>query len=251
MPTAQQSGKWANFNDPTTTGAGYAEDQARKQGYQGTFFAPQNYADSAGQNFAKATNILQGGFSGQGQETTDYQNALRGAAMERIQGLGKNAEQNKARLKADLEQGFANQANILRRSAAGTGAGASLGYGRAAGDLASKFQQNLAGGLLDIDNQSIDRLGALGGIGNNLFQQQLLERQNQYNQAQDLSNMYNDWSGVEAGRGAAEQAAAAQATAARKAAQAQLINQILQTGGTVAGASMGAPKKTPQTGGAT
>ena len=232
---------YANFNKTGSqerqqfgTGTSEAETNARNQGYKGTFFAPQDYADAGGQNFAKATNVLQSGFSGQGQGDTDRQNSLNSAVMGRLAGLQNNSEQNKNALKTDLEQGFTNQADMLRRSAAGTGAGASLGYGRAAGDLAGQFQNNLAKGLLNVENQGTQELGALGGVGQQLYQQGAMERAAQLGQAQDLANMYTGWSGVEGGRGNVEAANAAQATAARKAAQAGLISTIGNLGTTYA-----------------
>lgn len=228
-----------NNSEPGRQGYGNFRQQARNQGYQGTFVAPQNYADAAGQSFGRASSILQGGFSGQNQGNVDYQDALRNAAMSKLQGLQNQSADQKSILKNDLEQSFQNQANMLRRSAAGTGAGSSLGYGRSAGDLANQFQQNMAKGMVGVDESALNQLQGLGGIGQQLNAQDLANRQFDYNQSQDLANMYMDWAGVESGRDAQASANAAQATAARKAAQNALISNILQAGGTAAGIALG------------
>lgn len=207
-------------------GWGYHSEAAQNNNYKGPFTVGQNYADPTGQAFTQATHILQGGFSGQSDPTTQYQDALRKAAMDRIGGLQNNAQQQKQMLSNDLEKGFANQAAILRRSAAGTGAGASLGYGRAASSMANDFQNNMAKGLLGVDNNVTNELGQLGGIGQGLFGQELANRQMQYGQAQDLANMYNQFgSGVELQRAGEQRADGAADTAARKAAQAAIWNE--------------------------
>lgn len=204
------------------------EEDARRQGYKGTFQGAQWSPNAQDRMYGKAANTLQSGFSGQSDPTTEYQNQIRSAAQARIGGLQNNAQGRKEMLKADLEQGFANQAAQLRRGAAGTGAQASLGYGRAAGDLANKFQQNLSRGMLDVETQAGNELGQMGNIGQQLFAQELANRQQQYNQAQDLSNLYMDFAGVEGGRQAEESARSAALTQARKDAQSQLMGSAGQ-----------------------
>jgi hypothetical protein len=222
-------------------GMGNFAQQAKAKGYTGSFVSPYNYADPSGINFSQATDILQGGFSGQNQGNIDYQDALRQAAQARLGGLQNNAADRKAAMTTDLEQGFKNQADILRRSAAGTGAQSSLGYGRAAGDISNQFQQNLDKSLLNVDTDTGNQLSQLSGIGSQLNQSDLSNREFDYGQSKDLANMYLGRSGVEQGNEQFAAETAAQATAARKAAQNALIGSILQTAGTVGGAAIGKP----------
>lgn len=237
------NGYWNRQLSGRETGRENAVQQARSQGYGGTIYeAPEELMGSpAGTAFAKRANILQSGFSGQQQGTTDYQDALRSAAMGRINQIGSGdlVKQQKQALTTDLERGFENQAAMLRRSAAGTGAGASLGYGRAAGDLANQFQQNLGKSLLSADmagrEQDMAELSGLGGVGQQLFAQELANRQQMYNQAQDLSNVYGSLQDMESGREGAAAQQAAEATAARKAAQNSLIQSLLGAGGYIGG----------------
>lgn len=220
---------------------------ARKNNYKGQLYEWQERpGDQYNQELGKAAGILQGGFSSQGDATTNLQDSLRSAAMKRLENVPNMAQQQKQSLQTELEKGFANQAAQLRRTAAGTGAGASLGYGRAAGDLANSFQQNLSKGLLDIDSNAAANeaqvLGQLGDVGQQLFSQQAAERALQYGQAQDLSELYNQFAQKEGGRADEASANAAAATAARKQAQNSLISSILGLGGQVAGAKIGQGK---------
>lgn len=217
-------------DDPTSTsGISNASSQARAQNYRGTIQAPREYADEYGKNWGKATSVLQGGFGGISDPTLDLRGGIQAEAQKRLAGLENNSAQNKAALGTNLEQSFANNIAQARRGAAGTGAGASLGYGRNVGALTNDAQNQQAQAMLNVENQGYSQLGQIGNLNNQIFGQEINANQQQADQAKALANMYMMMANKESGRQDAVTEQSNAETEARKAAQAALLQSIGQT----------------------
>lgn len=238
--------------------AGYAHDftgfgtenqtaqQQQNQGYQGTYKGINRSPNDAAWNFGAAANeALQSGFSGQGQATTDYQDAIRKAALDRMGNYGANADQYKNQqtnwLDTQMQRGFNTQANALRRGSAGTGMAGSPGQARMQNNLVQSSSEARAKALQDLQqqiyNQGQTELQGANQVGQSLYGQQLGERQFQLGQAQDLANQYMQMYG-----GTQQQQHYNQARSdAEDQAKNQALGSILGLAGTAGGFAIGGP----------
>lgn len=176
----------------------WGQDPTQQQGYTGNIAGRRfgsggempgsTDASALGDPRAAAVRAIQQGMSTANPADQQSQDALRGAYQSRLSSLQGNAQGQKNQMDTDLQKGFQQQNDMLRRGAAGSGAYGSNAYGNEVGNLSSQYANARNQGILGIENNLNSQLGQVGAGLSGVENQDMQQRQFAANQQNQLAN---------------------------------------------------------------
>lgn len=115
-------------------------------------------------------------------------------------GLGNLGDMRGTALDTQMQRGMGNLLQTYKNQHAGSGLGNSSQFGRGQGDIASRMSEEYTKGLNDLSGQQLQNAGMIqNGLGN-LLNQDVNERNLQFNQAQGYSNLLGSQIGQDQAR---------------------------------------------------